>query len=88
MPVAQTEKKYESATAAFFFEQAEKFAEAKAWSSARFWYEQAAAQGNAKAQFNLGLMYAKGRGGPQDFAEACRWYEKAAHEYVPAQTSL
>ena len=30
------------------------------------------------AQFNLGRMYAEGRGGlPQDFAEALRWLRKA-----------
>jgi len=35
-------------------------------------------QGNAGAQFNLGLMYANGQGVPQDYAEAIRWYRKAA----------
>ncbi len=39
-----------------------------------------AQQGNAKAQFNLGLMYAKGRGVPQDDAEAVRWYQLAAEQ--------
>jgi len=36
--------------------------------------------GNASAQFNLGLMYAKGEGVPKDDAEALRWYRKAADQ--------
>ena len=40
----------------------------------------AAEQGNAKAQFNLGLMYATGRGVPQDDAEAVRWFRLAADQ--------
>jgi TPR repeat protein len=38
----------------------------------------AAAQGNAKAQLNLGLMYDKGQGVAQDYREAVRWYKLAA----------
>src|ERR1035437_2766104 len=37
-----------------------------------------AEQGDALAQFNLGLMYAYGEGVPRDDAEAVRWYRKAA----------
>ena len=37
-----------------------------------------AEQGNVDAQFNLGLMYEKGRGVPQDYAEAVKWYHLAA----------
>lgn len=45
--------------------------------------------GNARAQFNLGYMYDKGHGVPQDFQEAVRWYRLAAEqEYVRAQTHL
>ena len=33
------------------------------------WYRLAAAQGDALAQYNLGVMYAKGQGVPQDYAE-------------------
>ncbi len=39
-----------------------------------------AEQGNAGAQFNLGVMYYKGRGVPQDYAEAVKWYRKAAEQ--------
>ena len=37
-----------------------------------------AAQGNESAQHNLGWMYDKGKGAPQDYAEAVRWYKLAA----------
>lgn len=37
-----------------------------------------AEQGNAEAQFNLGLMYDRGRGVLKDKREAIRWYRAAA----------
>ena len=37
-----------------------------------------AEQGDAKAQYNLGWMYYKGEGVPQDDAEAAKWFRKAA----------
>ena len=50
---------------------------------------QAAAQGNAAAQHNLGVMYAKGRGVRQDDAEAVRWYRQAAAQgFAQAQVLL
>ena len=49
----------------------------------------AAEQGDTSAQFNLGVMYANGRGVPQDYAEAARWYRKAAEQgHAPAQFNL
>jgi TPR repeat protein len=42
------------------------------------WYKLAAAQGNAKAQLNLGISYDMGEGVAQDYAEAVRWYKLAA----------
>ncbi len=48
-----------------------------------------AEQGNAVAQFRLGLMYAEGRGVSQDDAEALKWYGWAASSgYAPAQLNL
>ena len=48
-----------------------------------------AESGNAKAQSNLGYMYAKGEGVPKDAAEAVKWYRKAADQgYAKAQTNL
>ena len=53
------------------------------------WYRQAADQGLAEAQFNLGWMYYKGRGVRQDYAEAVRWYRQAAAQgHASAQTLL
>ncbi len=40
----------------------------------------AAEQGFADAQSKLGFMYQKGKGVPQDYAEAMKWYRKAAKQ--------
>jgi TPR repeat protein len=37
-----------------------------------------AEQGDAQAQYNLGVLYDNGQGVPQDDAEAVKWYRKAA----------
>lgn len=37
-------------------------------------------QGNASAQFNLGVMYDEGNGVAQDTAKAFEWYQKAAEQ--------
>ena len=42
------------------------------------WYRLAAEQGNANAQSNLGVMYADGRGVPQDYVSAHMWFNLAA----------
>src|SRR5437667_10144496 len=48
-----------------------------------------AEQGNANAQFLLGVMYSTGRGVPKDYAAAINWYRKAADQGDPnAQTNL
>ena len=39
-----------------------------------------AKQGNAAAQYNLGLMYANGRGISQDYKTAVKWYRLAAEQ--------
>lgn len=50
---------------------------------------QAAEQGNAAAQYNLGAMYYKGQGVRQDDAEAVRWYRQAAEQgLAQAQNNL
>ena len=43
-------------------------------------FQNYAEQGNAAAQFNLGVMYATGEGVPEDAAEAVRWYRLAAEQ--------
>ena len=47
------------------------------YTTARQWWEQAAAQGNALAQYRLGVLYQKGQGVPQDDATAREWFEKS-----------
>ena len=48
-----------------------------------------AEQGNAAAQYNLGVMYDKGQGVPQDYKTALKWYRLAAEQGdVYAQTNL
>ena len=48
-----------------------------------------AEQGHQWAQRRLGLIYAEGKGVPQDFEEAVKWYRLAAAQgNVPAQYSL
>lgn len=37
-------------------------------------------QGDATAQFNLGVMYAEGEGVPQDYKEAVKWYRLGANQ--------
>ncbi|MBE0581799.1 peptidoglycan-binding protein [Devosia sp.] len=47
---------------------------------------QAAANGDARAQFEIGAIYTEGRAITQDYVEAAKWYERAAAQgFVPAQ---
>jgi TPR repeat protein len=51
--------------------------------------ERLAYQGDAVAQFNLGLMYEMGNGMPRNLARAARWYRKAAdQDYGEAEFNL
>jgi TPR repeat protein len=43
---------------------------------ARQWYEKAADQGHAGAQYNLGVLYAEGLGVPLDTMKARELFEK------------
>ena len=48
-----------------------------------------AEQGEASAQFNLGMMYDNGQGVKQDDVEAVKWYRQAAEQgYAKAQYNL
>ncbi len=42
------------------------------------WYRRAAGQGLVLAQNNLGIMYEKGHGVPQDYVQAHKWFNLAA----------
>ena len=43
-----------------------------------------AEQGDAFAQYNLGVMYDKGLGVPQDYKTAVKWYSLAAEQGLAA----
>jgi TPR repeat protein len=48
-----------------------------------------AQQGNADAEFNLGLMYDNGQGVPKEYKEAAEWYRRAAEQgHSAAQLNL
>ncbi|MGH6791411.1 MAG: peptidoglycan-binding protein [Methyloceanibacter sp.] len=50
---------------------------------------QAAAAGDAKAQYSIALRYAQGKGTARDMSEARRWLERAASAgFAPAQYQL
>ena len=56
---------------------------------ARAWFERAAAQGLADAQFNLALIYANGDGVPADPRQAAHWCRLAAEQgFAAAQDRL
>ena len=53
------------------------------------WVHPAAEQGHAEAQFYLGVMYATGRGVPQNDAKAVAWFRLAAEQsHAGAQRNL
>lgn len=50
---------------------------------------QAAANGDARAQFEIGAIYTEGRALAQDYKAAATWYERAAAQgFVPAEYRL
>ena len=57
---------------------------------AAYWYRKAAEEDLPEAQYELGNMYATGRGGiAQDDGQAVLWYRKAAdHDHMEAQYEL
>lgn len=53
------------------------------------WYTKAAGQGDANAQYNLGIVYAHGDGVAKNEATAVEWYTQAAKQgYADAQYNL
>ena len=44
------------------------------------WYRKAADQGNASAQYKIGVFYENGYGVTQDKEQAMQWYKKAAEQ--------
>ncbi len=56
---------------------------------AAYWYTQAARQGMANAQYNLGHFYLQGLGVKQETAKTIQWWKQAAHQnYPPAQHNI
>jgi TPR repeat protein len=51
------------------------------------WFRLAAVHESVKAQTNLGIMYANGKGVPQDFTEARNWFQRAADRGEPKALS-
>ena len=51
------------------------------------WYRLAAAQGEAHAQFLLGILYATGKGVPHDPEQSAKWYRQAAEQGVAGAQS-
>jgi hypothetical protein len=52
-------------------------------------WKKLADEGDPRAQYNFGVLYAKGHGVNQDYAEAVKWYRRAAYQgYVRAQAVL
>ena len=50
------------------------------YTNALKYFQQAAEQGNAKAQYNLGVCYENGQGVLQNYTEAVKWIKKAAKQ--------
>jgi TPR repeat protein len=48
-------------------------------STAVYWFEKSAADGNPYAESELGYLYTVGKGVQQDYGMAIQWYQKAAH---------
>ena len=48
-----------------------------------------AEEGNPEASYQLGILYYRGEGVVQDYAEAAKWFRLAAEQgYAPAQENL
>ena len=71
------------------FQRANTHIKSKQYDQALPLVQQAAEQGYAPAQYNLGVMYIQGLGIGQDYAQARKWLEKAATQgYASAQGNL
>lgn len=58
---------------------------ALAWEEGRYRearpiFEHLASEGDARAQYYLGVMHANGQAGPRDLGAAARWYRRAAEQ--------
>jgi uncharacterized protein len=70
-------------------DQAKAAVEAGKFAQAADMYRELAATGDAKAQYNLGLMYARGDGVAENLLDAVKWYRLSAEQGFPeAQYAL
>ena len=63
----------------------------KNFKKAIYWFQKAAKHGDAKAQYNLGVLYEKGDGVSKNLRKAVKWYLKAAeqaHQEAQANRAL
>ena len=59
------------------------------FAGARLAWEAAAEQGDARAQYSLGVLHWRGFGVPSDPQQAARWFARAARQgYRPALSAL
>jgi S1-C subfamily serine protease len=53
------------------------------------WYTRSASQGNPVAQNNLGILYLRAQGTPQNFDQAAKWIQMSANQgYAAAEMNL
>jgi uncharacterized protein len=72
-----------------FYKDSNKQGVAQAYKEAVKWYRKAIEQGDANAQYRLGMMYDNGRGVARNYKEAVKWYKKSAvHGNAQAQLRL
>ena len=50
------------------------------YTQAVYWWQKAAEQGHAEAQYNLGLCFAREHGVVQDYEQAMSWFRKASEQ--------
>ena len=69
-------------TAEELFRKGLEYYKAGDYTNAVKYYKQAAEQGVADAQCNLGVCYEKGEGVAKNYTEAVKWYRKSAEQGV------
>lgn len=57
-----------------------KYLESKQFPKAKYWIEKSALQGNAHAEWTLGLMFIRGDGCQVDYTSAKNWLEKSSNQ--------
>ena len=75
-------KAFEKISAEDAFEKGIEFSNQENYAEEVKWYRKAAEQGDAVAQFNLGLKYDNGQGVAQDYTKAVYWYTKSAEQGI------